>query len=313
MDAAIVTVPNAFLYETSCAEHVSDELLSGWIVTVRNRQGDFLEVTTDYGYTGWLRASAVRKITAGECCIRDFKGTGNNSVSPAVLCRGITDILEKPRVQSAVLSTLFMGSHVWILGRPEDGWQRIKMAGGICGYVPAVSLLLSGRNFSEFSGNCRNGRSGSLAFSNGNFSGSATDCSASFSCSNLRQKVLHYAKSYLGVQYRWGGKTHAGIDCSGLAFMSYYMCGIAIYRDAAIMEGYPVREIPLDQIRPADLIYFPGHVALYLGNGEYIHSTGNLADFGCTINSLNPYSSIYRKDLAENITAAGSVFCVSKS
>ena len=311
MYTAIVTVPNTFLYETSCAEHVSDELLSGWIVTVQNRERDFLEVTTDYGYTGWLKASAIRRITAEEWRFGDLRDTGENTISPAVLCRGITDILEDPGVQSAVLSTLFMGSHVQILGKTRDGWQRIQTAGGICGYVPAGSLFLSDRNFAEFSGNCCNRHVGSL-LPGRNLSGSVINCIASFSCSKLRRKVLHYAKSYLGVQYRWGGKTHAGIDCSGLTFMSYYMCGIAIYRDAAIAEGYPVREIPLDQIQPADLIYFPGHVALYLGNGEYIHSTGNLADFGCTINSLNPYSSIYRKDLAENITAAGSVFGVSE-
>ena len=87
------------------------------------------------------------------------------------------------------------------------------------------------------------------------------------------------------------------------------MCGFLIYRDAAIVDGYPVREIPFSQMQPADLLYFPGHIALYLGNGKFIHSTGNLASFGCVINSLNPQDSDYRKDLADSLYAVGSVFC----
>lgn len=281
MHTAIVTLPSVFLYETPSAEKVSDELLSGWTVTVQKRQGNFLEITTDYGYKGWLEASAVRSIEPEECRCPDYNKTAENPMGMSVLCRGMTDVLKEPKVQSFVLSTLFMGSHVFALGRPRDGWQKIKTAEKICGYVPAVSLLYSDM--------------------------------VPAPCSDIRQSILHYAKSYLGVQYRWGGKTHAGIDCSGLTFMSYYMCGIIIYRDAVIKEGFPVREISLSRIQPADLLYFPGHVALYLGNGDYIHSTGNLSAFGCTINSLNPYSPVYRKDLAENITAVGSVFFTSQT
>lgn len=328
MYTAIVTVPSAFLYENPSAESISDELLSGWIVTVQRRQGNFLEIITDYGYAGWLDCSAVRRIAPEEYCrlndigehsympeplpcfpnrqkpvgrafyLGTYAGTSEDATNPAVLCRGITDILEEPKVQSAIVSTLFMGSHVSALGSPRDGWQKIQTAEGVCGYVPAVSLLFSDKNF--FPAHAAYGAS---------LSHSAGKIRTGSSCSQLRQDVLNYAKSYLGVQYRWGGKTHAGIDCSGLTFMSYYMCGIIIYRDAVIMEGYPVRKISLSRIQPADLLYFPGHVALYLGKGDYIHSTGNLSAFGCTINSLNPYSPVYRKDLAETITAVGSVFC----
>ena len=86
------------------------------------------------------------------------------------------------------------------------------------------------------------------------------------------------------------------------------MCGIIIYRDAKIKEGFPVHEIPFSQIQPADLLYFPGHIALYLGNGKYIHSTGSPKSFGCVTNSLNPEDVDYRADLAESLLAVGSVF-----
>ena len=53
-----------------------------------------------------------------------------------------------------------------------------------------------------------------------------------------------------------GRKTACGIDCSGLAFMSYFRNGILIWRDAPIKEGYPVHEIPIEQTKPGDLLFF---------------------------------------------------------
>ncbi|MEG2420152.1 MAG: NlpC/P60 family protein, partial [Oscillospiraceae bacterium] len=80
------------------------------------------------------------------------------------------------------------------------------------------------------------------------------------------------------------------------------------YRDAHIKEGYPLHEIAKEDMKPADLIFFPGHVAMYLGNGKYIHSTAKNGSDGVVINSLNPEDADYRADLPEKITAIGSIF-----
>ena len=86
------------------------------------------------------------------------------------------------------------------------------------------------------------------------------------------------------------------------------MCGILIYRDAVLAEGYPVHAIPFSRVKPADLLYFPGHVALFMGDGKYIHSTGDIRTFGCTVNSLDPKDPDYRADLAGCLKGAGSIF-----
>ncbi|MCD8335789.1 MAG: serine hydrolase [Lachnospiraceae bacterium] len=125
---------------------------------------------------------------------------------------------------------------------------------------------------------------------------------------SFRANLVKSARAYLGVQYRWGGKSSLGLDCSGLVFMSYLENGVLIYRDAKIVEGYPVKEIPRKQLKPGDLIFFPGHVAMYLGEDRYIHSTAYKATPYVTINSLNPADEDYRDDLAHGITACGSVF-----
>lgn len=90
----------------------------------------------------------------------------------------------------------------------------------------------------------------------------------------LRKKLTDSAREFLGTQYRWGGKSSQGIDCSGLVFMSYLDHGILLYRDAQILTEYPVKEISREQLKKGDLLFFPGHVAMYLGAEKYIHATG---------------------------------------
>ena len=116
------------------------------------------------------------------------------------------------------------------------------------------------------------------------------------------------AKKYKGTEYRWGGKSGRGIDCSGLVSSAYMQCGVLIYRDAKIVEGWPMHEVAFEDKKPGDALFFPGHVALYLGEGRYIHSTGAAVSGGVVINSLEPEDPLYRDDLVKSLYAVGSVF-----
>ena len=124
----------------------------------------------------------------------------------------------------------------------------------------------------------------------------------------FRDAVCAQAKKYLGTEYRWGGKSGRGIDCSGLVSSAYMQCGVLIYRDARIVEGWPMHQIPFADKKRGDALYFPGHIALYLGEGRYIHSTGASASGGVVINSLDPADPLYREDLVKSLYAVGSVF-----
>ncbi|WP_243145976.1 C40 family peptidase [Clostridium chromiireducens] len=122
----------------------------------------------------------------------------------------------------------------------------------------------------------------------------------------LRENLVKSALSYLGTQYRWGGKTPLGIDCSGLCSMAYMLNGILIYRDAKIKEGFPIKEITCEKLKKGDLIFFPGHVAMYLEKGNFVHSS--TSNDIVKVNSFNKYSDNYSDDLKKSPKIYGSIF-----
>ena len=61
-------------------------------------------------------------------------------------------------------------------------------------------------------------------------------------------------------------------------------------------------------LKKGDLIFFPGHVAIYLGDDKYIHSTGYTKTPCVTINSFRKEDPDFRADLVDKITECGSVF-----
>ncbi|MCH5183489.1 MAG: C40 family peptidase [Oscillospiraceae bacterium] len=91
----------------------------------------------------------------------------------------------------------------------------------------------------------------------------------------LRQGIVTEALSYLGTQYRWGGRSPSGVDCSGLCFMAYRLNGLTIWRDADISKNEHLRQIPLAEAKPGDLLFFPGHMALSLGGDAFLHASAS--------------------------------------
>ena len=291
----ICTRPITQLWNKPEALEAADELLCGWIYEVLEEKDGFLRVRTHYGYESWMDAKEYLSIPEQ---YKDRKGL-------YMVSAHMVDVLAEPRVQGRRMSTLFAGSLVRISekSRTEDDWIRVVLPDGREGWM-RTHFLMPRRDGDGFLEDGRlPGISEAAAF---------VQMGRKENEEALRQEIADRALSFLGTQYRWGGKTAMGIDCSGLAFMSYLMSGILIYRDARIMPGFPVREIPMgnpaETARVGDLLFFPGHVAVSLGDGRFVHATA-YPGCGCvTVNSLNEKDPDFRKDLREKLIAVGSVF-----
>ena len=306
---------------------ISDEGLYGTVCRVLDMGGKpdvaaglpegWSRIRTFYGYEGYVHTDMLR--TGGENKLRTYLNRKMTMISRTA------DVMMSPAASAPCIITLERGSVVTRLaerkpGEPDhgqparkEGWVRIALADGTAGYVRALSLepvrftqnavyYMDGqRNQMEAEARARGLQPDQLVSNTiENWYGGLEDA--------FRFSVCQTARLYLGRQYRWGGKSGRGIDCSGLVSSAYMQHGVLIYRDAQIKEGWPVHEIRFEDKKAGDLIFFEGHVAMYLGGNKYIHSTGAAVSGGVVVNSFDPNDSRYREDLAKGVLAVGSIF-----
>jgi NlpC/P60 family/Bacterial dipeptidyl-peptidase Sh3 domain len=85
------------------------------------------------------------------------------------------------------------------------------------------------------------------------------------------------AALYIGCPYLWGGRSFFGIDCSGLVQSAFRDLAVTVPRDTDMQRdaiGELVSPTSLADLRRGDLLYLPGHVLIYEGDGTVIHADG---------------------------------------
>ncbi len=292
---------------------LEDEALYGMKVMITGQKDGWYKVMTHYRYTGYVDGK--------ELLFNEDKIKAWDQAKKQVVIKSYADILSIPKFQGYILKSVPRGSIV-ALAEDEnkteekeeteaekkaddgDGFTKVMLCDGRTGYIRSSLIKPCPQSMYEDiypyyraagveeGDNVRNFLRKQYGISEAMF----------------RDQVVKTALSYLGTQYRWGGKSSLGIDCSGLCSMAYMIDGLVIYRDAKIMEGFPVRPIPYEEAKKGDLLYFPGHIAMYMGNGKFVHSTGRAGDDGVVIGTFKEEEEGYRGDLWKMLITAGTVF-----
>ena len=171
-----------------------------------------------------------------------------------------------PEVEALRLLDLFYGAPLCVLAE-KDGWSQVVLGEGE-GYVHTLQLELGvgiGAPLQE------------------------PDSEA----------VTRFALRFLETPYVWGGVSAWGLDCSGLVQSVYGAFGLTLPRDAD-QQAECGREVSPDEVRAADLLFFPGHVAIALDKDRFVHA--NAQHMAVSVDSFT--ADAYGKRLRKLLTKA---------
>ncbi len=95
---------------------------------------------------------------------------------------------------------------------------------------------------------------------------------------NFQKDIVDFAIGLLGIQYKFGGQSVGGMDCSAFVQKVYSMLGIELPRTARYQAQFGLF-VNRENLKPGDLLFFrtyarfPSHVGIYIGEGKMIHAS----------------------------------------
>lgn len=253
---ALVTISVACLRgePRSGAELVSQAIM-GTPVKVLECDGGMSRVQTPDGYISYVTDSSLQFLSAGEF-------SAWKKARRVVVIANLSMAYEKPEENiDAAVSDLLLGNILEYKGETA-GFVQVSLPDGRTGYVKKTDV----KEFSEWA-------------------------EQNFDMPTIERS----ARRMMGTPYLWGGMSAKMADCSGFVRTAYFSNGIILQRDAS-QQALTGKKIDPKKWRteaePGDLIFIGTksgkvtHVAMYIGNGKYIHSSGRVK-----INSMDKSAS----------------------
>jgi hypothetical protein len=227
----------------------------GTPLKVLDYKNKWYRVQTPEHYIGWMDAGGLQQFSAKEMELwKNSKRYLFNRISGCAF--------DAPRKKGGVVSDLVIGD-LFEVESTVKGFLKIRFPDGRVGYVRKSDCI----SFEDWSNSEPN-----------------------------VQAIVTVARQMMGFPYLWGGSSSKGVDCSGFVKLVFYAQGIILARDASQQARYgePVDFTNRNNLQPGDLLFFGRsaqritHVGIYLGNGDFIHSSGRVH-----ISSIDPADPKY--------------------
>lgn len=114
------------------------------------------------------------------------------------------------------------------------------------------------------------GTAGGKGSSPGSSSGGGVSVSGN---SSLGKDIANYGLRFVGNPYVSGGNSLTnGTDCSGFVHLVFAKFGISLPRQSDAIGRFG-RSVSYSEAQAGDILYYGGHVGIYLGGGRVVHAS----------------------------------------
>ena len=126
-------------------------------------------------------------------------------------------------------------------------------------------------------------------------SSSSSKGNAASTSGGLGSRIANYALQFVGNPYVYGGTSLTnGADCSGFVMSVYQNFGISLPRTSGEQGSAGTAVYGIENAKPGDLIAYPGHIGIYIGNGQIVHASTPASGIKVSSATYRSISSIRR-------------------
>lgn len=243
---------------------LATQALMGTLVKIWKRKGGYLYIQTPDNYLGWADADQLQRVTEQE-------GREWNESKKVFVTSLFEIVRQQPSQNSYPVCDMTGGGVLKYLGM-QNGWIKVGIADGRTGFLPSSSAI----DYNDWGTKVK----------------------------PVPDNIEKIGKFMMGVPYLWGGTSVKGVDCSGFTKTVFLLNGMMLNRDANQQAEQGVEVEPgkhFENLKKGDLLFFGQktengkperivHVGIYLGNKEYIHSSGRVH-----ISSFDPASPLFNE------------------
>jgi gamma-D-glutamyl-L-lysine dipeptidyl-peptidase len=257
----VVSVAN-MRNEPKEAAELGSQTLMGGVIRVFKKKSMWYYIQAPDNYLGWVDGEQFFR------CTKEEAETWVKAEKVFVIAP-FDFVKESPSQNSAGVCDVVGGSILKKVGEEKE-WMHVSLADGRMGYIPKSSVT----GYADW---------GTKIVPNAD-------------------KLEKTAKLFIGIPYLWGGTSVKAMDCSGFTKTVYLLNGVMLKRDANQQAEDGMDVDPgknWENLRKGDLLFFGhrangerperiSHVAMYLQNLSFIHSSGRIH-----ISSLDPSSPLF--------------------
>ena len=228
---------------------IATQALLGTPIRILKRENDWYLVQTPNKYIAWVDAPAVVRIDQDE--LKTFK-----LADKIIYNKQYGFSYSEPDDNSQTISDLVIGC-ILTVTTANAGFYKVQYPDMRIAWVKKAEVLDAGEVFNK---------------------------------QITGKELVETAKKFVGIPYLWGGTSSKAVDCSGFTLMIYYMNGTVLQRDASQQTKYGKKittAYDYKNLKQGDLLFFGRkasdslaervtHVAMYIGDTEFIHASGKV-------------------------------------